>query len=566
MTTVEIFNEAKASRVEPGRAASKFVTWADRHRVWIGLFGIYVAVAAVLVFGFGVIMTDAISRVANSSYVVRGREPHLAAMGFVWTPGPTLMILPLLPFAKVFPFLLTKGFAANIASAFTMTLAVRQLHRIVLHIGLTGRTAALTTATFALNPVVVFYAANGMSEALSTFGLLIAVAALLSWLRDALTVQLVVCGMGIGVAYLARYEAGIAFVGVAIIVAAVSYSRARRGFIPPMSAMRLSRTGTTSAGGAPAPWIVLNELMLLAIPAATVFIGWAAMSWIVTGHPFEQLSSEYGIREFLRVYSADQSVGGTPADVLRTIGILQPAAMVFILAGLVMSLIRRRSDLAVTIAVFAPVFAFSAWAICVGQALFLYRYLFAILPMSAIAVAVVTKGLHDKFTTNDEVGPETGQPVGWHKHVAMVPLLAVALTLPLAGQRLIKEERAVRSFNRYALDDQVADYLDNIETGDGSILTDSGTAFAVLLRTAHPNRFVITSDSDFRERVANLSTVKYVLVPENTGLLQLDAVNRRWPSLFDSGPAADSLVKEWPGTDGRPRWRLFRVPETVGFE
>lgn len=557
MTTVESFSEPRgAGGVNLERTSPAAFAWVARNRVWIGLFGVYLALGAVLVFGFGVIMTDAISRVANSSYVVRGREPHLAAMGFVWTPGPTLMILPLLPFAKVFPFLLTAGFAANITSAFTMTLAARQLHRIVLHVGLAGRAAAFATAAFALNPVVMFYAANGMSESLSTFGLLLSVAALLSWLHDALTVQLVVCGMGIGIAYLARYEAGIAFVGVALIVAAVSYARARSGFIPPMSAMRLSRTGTTSAGGAPAPWIVLNELMLLAIPAATVFIGWAAMSWIVTGHPFEQLSSEYGIREFVRVYRAEETVGGTPADVLRTIGILQPAALLFIMAGLVVSVVRRRSALAVTIAVFAPVFAFSAWAISVGQALFLYRYLFAILPVSAVAVAVVAKGLQDLF----------GRSNGPQRHLAVVPLLAVALTLPVAGSRLLQEERSVRSFNRYALDNQVADYLDSIDTGEGSILADSGTAFAVLLRSAHPDRFVITSDSDFRERVADLSTVKYVLVPENTGLLQIDAVNRRWPSLFDSGPGADSLVKEWPSADGRPHWRLFLVPQTVGFE
>ena len=562
MTILSAFEEVGSLRiVRPGKASLGIGQWVARNKLWIGLFAVYLFAAAILVFGFGVIMTDAISRVANSSYVVRGREPHLAAMGFVWTPGPTLMVLPLLPFAKVFPFLLTSGFAANISSAFIMTLAVRQLHRIVTHIGLSGPLAIGTTAVFALNPVVIFYAANGMSEALSTFGLLLALGALLSWVRDALTVQLVVCGTGIGIAYLARYEAGVAFVGVAMVVAVVSYRRARRGFIPPMSAMRLSRAGSTGAGGASAPWIVLNELFLLAIPAATVFLGWAGMSWIVTGHPFEQLSSEYGIKEFVRVYSADGAVGGSVLDVYRTMGILQPAVLVFIAGGLVASVLRKRLEVVLSVSVFGPVFAFSAWAVCVGQALFLYRYMFAILPVSAVAVAVVVDELR-----RPSIDSTDSTRARHAAHLAWVPVLLVSLTFPLGAARLIREEKAVRSFNRYALDSEVAKYVDNIDAPRGSILTDSGTAFAVLLRSDHPDRFVITSDSDFRERVANLSTVKYILVPENTGLLQLDAVNKRWPSMFTSGPASESLVKEWPGADGRPHWRLFMVPDTVGFE
>jgi hypothetical protein len=554
MTTVDSVEIGSLRFIRPtGR--STLAVWATKNRWWLSLFAFYLATAALLVFGFGVIMTDSISRVANSSYVVRGREPHLAALGFVWTPGPSLMTIPLLPFAKVFPQLLTAGFASNITSAFTMTAAVKQLHRIVKHIGVNGKLAALVTATFAFNPVVVFYAANGMSEALSTFGLLLALAALLSWLRDAMTVQLVVCGMGVGIAYLARYEAGIAFPGIALIVALVSYTRARRGFVPPMSAMRLSRPGTTSAGGAGPGWVVLTEMMLLSIPAATAFLGWAAISFVVTGHPFEQLSSEYGIREFVRVYSKSEAVGGSLLDLYQTIGVLQPAAFALIGAGVVASVLARRKDLGVAVAVFGPVFAFSAWAICVGQALFLYRYLFAIVPICSLAVAVTVTALQDRFGDGGRFGM-----------LAFVPLVVVAMVAPIGASRLISEEKSVRSFNRYEVDRTVASYLDNLDTEDGSILADSGTAFAVLLRSERPEKFVITSDSDFRERVADLSTVRYILVPENSGLLEIDAINRRWPSLFDSGPAADSLVEEWPGRDGRPRWRLFRMPDAVAFE
>jgi hypothetical protein len=130
----------------------------------------------------------------------------------------------------------------------------------------------------------------------------------------------------------------------------------------------------------------------------------------------------------------------------------------------------------------------------------------------------------------------------------------------------VKEERNVRSFNKYTLDGEVAQYLDALNADRGSILTDSGTGFGVLLKTKHPDRFVITSDSDFRERVAALDTVSYILVPENTGLLQLDALNKTWPTLFANGPAQNSLVKEWKAIDGRPSWRLFKVEPIVAFQ
>ena len=47
------------------------------------LFGAYLWVASVLVFGHHSIVGDAWSRVANSYYALFSRDPHLAAIGFV---------------------------------------------------------------------------------------------------------------------------------------------------------------------------------------------------------------------------------------------------------------------------------------------------------------------------------------------------------------------------------------------------------------------------------------------------------------------------------------------------
>src|SRR5690349_4617983 len=43
-----------------------------------------------------VFFIDSLSRTANAFYVLFSRDPHLAAVGFVWNPLPSLIQLPLL--------------------------------------------------------------------------------------------------------------------------------------------------------------------------------------------------------------------------------------------------------------------------------------------------------------------------------------------------------------------------------------------------------------------------------------------------------------------------------------
>src|SRR3954447_15479957 len=72
----------KVVKARPGRAT---------RMVAVVFFGLSLAVAAVLVLRYYRIPADAMSRVANGSYVYRGADPHLAAVGFVWNPLPSLL-------------------------------------------------------------------------------------------------------------------------------------------------------------------------------------------------------------------------------------------------------------------------------------------------------------------------------------------------------------------------------------------------------------------------------------------------------------------------------------------
>src|SRR5690349_19080871 len=87
----------------------------------------YLAVSAILVFGANVILGDALARVANAYRILFSRDPHLAAIGFVWSPLPPLAVLPLLPLKSLWPDLVARGFAGNIVTALFMAGAVYQV-------------------------------------------------------------------------------------------------------------------------------------------------------------------------------------------------------------------------------------------------------------------------------------------------------------------------------------------------------------------------------------------------------------------------------------------------------
>src|SRR5919204_6676355 len=80
----------------------------------------YLALGAYLDLVAHVIVGDAWSRVGNAYYVLFSRDPHLAAIGFVWSPLPSLLELPLVVLHGVSPALVSEGFAGSILSALAM--------------------------------------------------------------------------------------------------------------------------------------------------------------------------------------------------------------------------------------------------------------------------------------------------------------------------------------------------------------------------------------------------------------------------------------------------------------
>ena len=123
-------------------------------------------------------------------------------------------------------------------------------------------------------------------------------------------------------------------------------------------------------------------------------------------------------------------------------------------------------------------------------------------------------------------------------------------------------EQQRRVIAAFSTERRIADYLDAMDLPPGSVLMDTVYGFAIFSATERPETFVIHSDADFTAVLnrPSASGVEYILTVPNEGRGTSDAVNRRYPTIYETGSDIALLELEIPndGAD-QPDWRLFRV-------
>jgi len=147
---------------------------------------------------------DALARTANAKYMLFARHPHFAALGFVWMPIPTVSQLPAMLIAEPLGCAADAGW---VTTAFWGAATVLVLGRMSRHLGVPRITGLLIAIAYAFNPVVLYYAANGMSEGPLFFFIVLTFSGLLRYLRDGDSTALLVAGLGVAGCALDRYEA-----------------------------------------------------------------------------------------------------------------------------------------------------------------------------------------------------------------------------------------------------------------------------------------------------------------------------------------------------------------------
>ncbi len=549
----------------------------DRRRLALATFALaamlYLAVGYWLQVRNGFILGDALSRVSAAQSVLFSRDPHLAAIGFIFTPLTAMVQIPFVALSPLWPPMASFAYSGTIMSAGFMAAAVVQILGMGTDRGLPRSYVLAITALFALNPMIVFYGANGMSEAPFIFFVTWAVRRLIMWMVDDDVHHLIVAGgIAMGLSYLTRYDAVGCIAAAGFVVATTTYLRAR-------TAPRFRRA--------------LLDLLIVSGPGFAAFVGWAVASWLITGQAFAQFTSQYGNAAIL-VQSGQQTVGLVAglSFALVCISLLGPA-LVPIGAWAVASRWRQRNwtVLVVPIAVFGAALAFQVASYAGGSTFPFLRFYIIVIPMTAcLAMLAVPDGQFVPAKRRGRYAPPQAAAAptrhGWPAYVpvvvafaATIPIVAWGMSLPkyapqeyalgavLSPQldsvdpRKVTEHRIAASFST---EREIAAYLDNLGLPDSSVITDTVYGFAVVVASRSPKTFVVPSDPDFNRLLNDPAGqgVKYLLAVPPTGRGVSDALNQRYPTLYETGADIATLALEIPNDgDSQPIWRLYRVNE-----
>ena len=497
-------------------------------------------VAALLVFAEHAIVSDAWSRVASAHAVLNSRDPHLAATGFVWSPLPTLALIPLVAPVDIWPALVRDGFAASILSALAMAAAVIQFWGTLLDWGLARPWRIGLTLAFALHPMTVLFGANGNSEGLFLLTVILTVRYFSRWLESRELVPLVVAGVAMSLAYLTRYEAGAAALLAMAIVFAVSYAR-------------------TVGAERHRAMIAAADVVVFGFPGRRGRHRLGARELADHRLAFEQFTSAYGVSAQIA------AAGGSAPDgslIVRQIHGLQPFAFVIVAVVAVLAVWRRDHRVLAPLGVLGGVLLFVALAWVTERTLGWIRYSIAIVPLVSLMLALAVARL-----------PVAETPTLWpgsSRRLLRVATAALAAVVLLAGYATTVDTWRDPDVGRTDLyvpgawekAGAVATYLDELGLRPGSVLMDNFFGYSVFARSERPTQFVVTSDRDFASVLADpvAAGVSHIVVPRpSTALASLDAISRAYPGIYDDGAGIGTVVAEFDTHDHTPVWRVLAV-------
>jgi hypothetical protein len=536
----------------------------------------YMATAILVILRYHSIIGDTWSRVANAYYALYSRDPHLAAIGFVWNPLPSIAVMPLLPLKAFWPDIVATGFAASIVSALCMAGAVWQIHGIALDWGLRRSARLLVVLLFAFNPMILYYGANGMSEAMFIVTLVVSVRYLARWARTGETVALVVASLAMATAYLTRYEAVVAAAGAIGVVILLS-ARSRTGNLRE----RIEEG--------------LADAAVFATPFVTVFLGWALASWLIVRDPFQQFTSIYGVVSQLAVAQSavahDTGQGTSSAYLWITHQLLglEPGILILGLLGLAATFRGRWGLTVPAVAILGAVVAFAVFGFLTGRTLGWLRYSITVIPLASILAIAVLAPKPVEAKAPMEKAPMEGRPRTWGlpavigKAMGLAAVALVALAVPTGGLTMLDpgqnpqyggEAFQLRPilfpaealakytpFGQYQVGLQAASYLDGLQLARGTVLVDGAMGFPIILESNNPTQFVTTPDRDFQQALLDPVSfgVRYLLVPEDVGYQSLDAINRAYPGVYQTGAGISRLVRQFSA--GGNNWRLYEITQ-----
>ncbi|MDP2709738.1 MAG: hypothetical protein Q8O56_00845 [Solirubrobacteraceae bacterium] len=237
--------------------------WLEGLAIFLVAAGVYFWIGYETVVNDGVVVFDALDRLTRAYMVWHNDPPKLAAIGFVFPPLTTMAFLP---FTVIKP-VATSLVALPLASALFGGSMVVAMNRLLARCSMPGLWRWSLLAIFALNPMLVFYAGNGMSEVIYLALLTFSLYCFMSWLLTSQPRFVVAAALAFSLLVLLRYSFGIWALVIAVAMA-----------------VGLSRRGAANDE-------IEGTLVTYLAPLVYALGAWVLFNWLIVGDPLGWLGS-----------------------------------------------------------------------------------------------------------------------------------------------------------------------------------------------------------------------------------------------------------------------------------
>jgi hypothetical protein len=495
--------------------------------------GYYVCHIKSYVFG------DAISRVANAFYVIYINPPHLAAIGAVWNPLPSLLCLPLLLLKPIYMPVATSGLAAVFWNSIFAAGSGVLIYRAAIHFKCSHLSGICLALLYCFNPFMFVYGFNGMTEGPFSFMLVWLIISYTQWITNQEPNLLVKMAIALMLAFLIRYEAvpvaASTFLALVVFILAKEYDNTCKN--------RFLYIWERVEG---------KSLVLLAPFIYAIFI-WILYNWIIMGDPLYFMHSQYSNAGFTKILQSNPVMThliNNPLAVLRYIFFRSKFFLIPLLPIVGYRMLKRRLfqwDMLVLIAFVISTNALQFQMLSKGLSMGWFRFFVYPFPFIVAWLPYELKKANTRIFTILCIG--------------FLIIADIAVGFAWFDPKVAPEEFKDLSFCSLGETDieqrNAAKYINNNLSGQ-IIMMDSFRTYLTIMNCKKTQYLVISSSYQFAKAVKDPRRYKidYILVPSITDNdpNRADALNRQYPDLYDHGAKWCTLEKEF----GR-YYRLYRI-------
>lgn len=477
-------------------------------------YAVYAAFGIWSALGLQVVLGDAEARLEHAFSVFWNDPSKLAAIGFYWPPLQTLVLLPM---AAVKP-LATSLVALPLTSALFGAGLLVVLDRALTTLELDRALRWVLVAAFGLNPMIFFYAVNGMAEILYLFFLTLAMALFVRWASTPRWHDLPLVGFAFAFGVLSRYEVG-AWLPL-VLVAVVAVLMTRRVAVPQIEA----------------------ALLAIVVPVGYALLLWTFLTWEILGDPLAWFKALFP-RSAGTTAATPEPLGGLILDALQIhLTLFAPAVAV---AALVLVVAVRRRNIV-------------GLALGAGLLLNLATTLFILVRSQSTTFLELRYNMRGM--------PLVLLALGWllmtvaparRRIAGLAAVAAIVLAIPATAWTMLTSDHvgAERVFLRALLYGETVGYVDEQRTvaefirervpGRDRVLTDDAQTFGIALLDGHPERYVdridVGDDVWLRIRDHPIGRVDYFLVRRDPS--GSDLIAQRYPGLNDPSHPLPSFTR-----------------------